>query len=360
MTARQRRDVVLSCECSYRIGPTTPGIARFSFDRHSCQRWREVDARGERALRQWDHVDRTPKPCLHPRAKHQHGQRVTYTSDGCRCLPCCHAQLQYETKRKRDALYGRGNLIEAEAVRDRLRELSAAGVGTRRVAKLAGLSRTTVMHITIGLRGREPARRVERRVAEAIFAVPFEHAPHAVLDGVGTSRRLRALVAMGWPQARLAAELGITQTTMSMLIGERRRVHAVTAAAARELYDRLWQTEPPRSSASTYARRRAAALGWATPLAWDEDAIDNPDAMPDLGTLDRVGVDEAAVERRMAGDRSVVLTNAERREVVRRLHATGISDRAIERRTGIDERQVLRDRRRQGLAANDESRRASA
>jgi len=31
------------------------------------------------------------------------------------------------------------------------------------------------------------------------------------------------------------------------------------------------------------ATRRAAARGWAPPLAWDDDTIDDPNATPDLG-----------------------------------------------------------------------------
>lgn len=357
MTARQRRDVTLSCDCGYRIGPTTPGVARHSLARHSCAHQREIAARGERALTRHAHIDRTPKPCLHPNADHQHGQRVTYSSDGCRCLPCAYAQLEYETNRKRNALFGRGRLVDADPVRAHLGHLTAAGVGTRRVATLTGLSRTTVLHITIGLRGRSPAKRVERRVADAILALTIDPAPHSVLDATGTTRRLRALVAMGWPQARLGAELGLTDTTMSALLAGRRRVHATTAAAVRGVYDQLWRQEPPPSGASTWARRRAAQRGWATPLAWDDDTIDDPAAQPITGPKFNTGIDDAAVERRAAGDHSLALNNAERREVVRRLHAAGLSDREIERRTGISDRQVIRDRHRdrQATAPRKES-----
>jgi hypothetical protein len=49
------------------------------------------------------------------------------------------------------------------------------------------------------------------------------------------------------------------------------------------------------------ARRRAKKLGWAPPLAWDEDAIDDPDARPDFGQREAIGFVERYTEMRELG-----------------------------------------------------------
>jgi transcriptional regulator with GAF, ATPase, and Fis domain len=65
-----------------------------------------------------------------------------------------------------------------------------------------------------------------------------------------------------------------------------------------------------------------------------------------------VNIDEMAVVRRMAGDRTVTLNTDERRELIRRLHAAGFNDAAIHHRTGLHPRTVLRHRQRLGLTHN--------
>jgi predicted transcriptional regulator len=98
---------------------------------------------------------------------------------------------------------------------------------------------------------------------------------------------VQALVATGWSQARLAAELGLTRANFgSMLLCE--QVTAGTARAVSDLYDRLWNQAPPEHDqrtriAAARARNYARARGWAPPLAWDDDQIDLPGAQPAEG-----------------------------------------------------------------------------
>jgi hypothetical protein len=70
---------------------------------------------------------------------------------------------------------------------------------------------------------------------------------------------------------------------------------------------------------------RAKAAGWASPLAWDDDTIDDPTARSNRGTpLGGTAFDEIAVERALHGD-DVHLRPVERAEVVHRLTAAGYS-----------------------------------
>jgi transcriptional regulator with XRE-family HTH domain len=96
----------------------------------------------------------------------------------------------------------------------------------------------------------------------------------------GTTRRLRALIALGWPQAELARQTGLPTCTISHLVrGDIDRTSRRNAAVVYDLYERLSMTPGP----SDWQRQRAKEAGWAPPLAWDDDSIDNPDATPHLG-----------------------------------------------------------------------------
>ncbi|MDR1387379.1 MAG: hypothetical protein LBJ44_07300 [Propionibacteriaceae bacterium] len=109
---------------------------------------------------------------------------------------------------------------------------------------------------------------------------------------VGCQRRLRALVAVGWPALVLAGRLGRHVSAVNLVLAGRGGVDGVrrpTASAAMitavmRLYDQIGMVDPGAGGvgpgAVESARRRAAGAGWPGPLAWDDDAIDDPDACP--------------------------------------------------------------------------------
>lgn len=95
---------------------------------------------------------------------------------------------------------------------------------------------------------------------------------------IGTTRRLQALVALGYSQRHLADLLSSHQSWVSKLLdNERNHVNAGTAQRIADLYNRISMTPGPCDR----ARRAAQIKGWAPPLAWDEDAIDDPRAQAD-------------------------------------------------------------------------------
>lgn len=106
----------------------------------------------------------------------------------------------------------------------------------------------------------------------------------AALDpAAGTRRRLQALVYGGWSVRQLAARLGRTQPNLRLTLHRSQRVRPDVAAAARVLYDELWDQAPPQRDrferrSVTMARRYARERGWVPPLAWDD--IDDPDSVP--------------------------------------------------------------------------------
>lgn len=232
-------------------------------------------------------TDRTPKPCTHPRANHQHGTRACYVHDYCRCYPCGAANSNYAADLNRQIAYGRSNLVDAEPVRRHVRELMAGGMGWKQVARRADVSTGALSKLLWGKRRPDgtqtPTRRVRSDSADRILAVQLELADHALIDPTGTVRRTRALIAIGWSQAKLAARLGLTPQNFWFPSASRPAVLVSTARAVRELYDELSMQLPPEDThgdriAASRARRYAQARRWVPPLGWDEDKIDDPAA----------------------------------------------------------------------------------
>lgn len=150
-------------------------------------------------------------------------------------------------------------------------------------------------------------RDYQNRRARLIAYGRWEHP----LDAAGTVRRLQALAFNGWPMAALGRRLGVSRQSLRQTL-RYTRVSRATAETVRALYDELWDQAPPQGDkferrAATMTRNQARANGWVPPLAWDEDAIDDPAATPagDWERLDkrRYGVLlEEAVELTVLGE----------------------------------------------------------
>ncbi|WP_017602227.1 hypothetical protein [Nocardiopsis lucentensis] len=249
-----------------------------------------------------------------------HGTRARYVT-GCGCAPCKAANRTYENHRNRQALYGRPttDLVDAEPVREHVRALIAAGMGTRTIAAAAG---TTRQHVTALLNGRPhrgtpPTRRMDPARAAALLAVTA--APRLVCSD-GSRRRIDALGAIGWTRTRLAARLGTTVQNLSWSL-RRPQVTADTAEKIRVLYEELWNQPPTASSrfeqaGITRALARAEQLGHPPPVGWDDDLIDLPEAELKAEIDRRVaGMDEDELRRSRTaryshGERSHVIVAA--------------------------------------------------
>lgn len=220
-----------------------------------------------------------------------HGTYASYKARGASCCtPCRKAGSKYVMNRERQIAYGRWNPWTAAApVRAHVEQLQEAGLGWRRIADLAGVSRNTVNKILYGRKGKPPSAKVRPETAAKILAVTADLGnlgDHARVDATGTHRRLQALVAIGWSQTKLATRLDLEIGNFNTMLHQRAAVNAETARAVRNLYEQLWNT-PPREvtsgekQAASRSRNYAAARGWAKPMAWDDNTIDNPAAAPE-------------------------------------------------------------------------------
>jgi len=233
-------------------------------------------------------VDRTPKPCLHKVADHQHGEYVTAKLDGCRCWPCTKATAAYNATRTRAQAYGTWTpFVSTAPAVAHLRALSAAGMGWKRAARAAGVPESSVYPLLYGRPDRDggaPRTKARKVLVDAILAVPMpsidDLGAAVVVDGTGTRRRLEALIALGWSVNRLAADHGLDRQALDSALAWV-PIHAATARAVRDMFETIGDTRAPETdrwekTSAARARNRAAARGWLPPAEWDPADLDDP------------------------------------------------------------------------------------
>jgi hypothetical protein len=188
----------------------------------------------------------------------------------------------WHRRRRRLLAYGRWapqEVVEPSAARAHVEMLRGQGLSLEAVAELAGVSSSVVAALVYpahaGFRSWiTPA--TEQAILDTRVDLALVGGTRRV-PSVGTRRRIEALCRLGWPLSALGKELGVSKEAVSSL-RTRPTVTAAKARAVRDLYDRLCTVQGP----STRARRAAEAAGWAPPLAWDEQAIDDPNSTPTL------------------------------------------------------------------------------
>lgn len=215
-------------------------------------------------------------------------------------------------------------LVPTTRVVEHIALLRRSGLGMYRIAELAGVSRPTLYHLVSSTTARRQDTVTADTEARVLAIRPSLSlvARHRLVEATGTRRRVEALMAIGWSSLRIAAHAGVTPTVISS-IHRAERCELGTALAVRATYDALWDQVPPQRNRGekagyTRARNRATAEGWVSPLAWDDDAIDDPAAVPDLG---------APSPRR--------LPQAERVAELEHLLAQGVSRELAARRCGF-------------------------
>lgn len=237
---------------------------------------------------------RDPKICP---PDHKHADSlVCYNLHQCRCRACSSHRTAHEAQRRKAKAYGRYDtgLVDAGPVREHVLMLGEFGIGYKRLAQLAGFGSTTPVRTIIwgrqdpGPRFGEMQKRVKRETAERILAIQ----PDLALIADGTPipaqpyvRMIKALVALGWSQSKIAEALGIAPANFRYVADydrarqkNRVRISAGTARALVALYE-VWSNQQPPTAqwrdkiAASRARRYAAERGWPLPMDWE--AVDN-------------------------------------------------------------------------------------
>lgn len=201
------------------------------------------------------------------------------------------ARRDYARHRARQIAYSNWQpWADAAPARAHVRRLRRHGVSFRAIGRAAGVSTMTVHRLMHGepARHRPASHRIHAGSARRLLAVTPEAACRAAArrDAAGTRNRLRALTALGYPAASLAASTGAAPRTIcALLSGRTATVSPALHADVAALYDLLWDVPPDTRTgaqrrAATAARSRAAANGWPAPMGLDDDRIDDPAYRP--------------------------------------------------------------------------------
>lgn len=218
----------------------------------------------------------------------EHGTLSRHKHYGCTCDPCRENFRAYTRRRHRLRGYGTWQpYADANPVRQHIAMLRKAGASMPGITEAAGVPRATIARILYGTLGQRSEAKLRTESAQAILGIRAEDCPipdGARVDGTGTRRRIQALVAVGWGFTALGPQLDIHPRPL----GDLAHAQVVTAGTARKVkagYKRLSTRTPEqaavRAQARTLARTVATRNSWAPPAAWDDNAIDAPDAHPD-------------------------------------------------------------------------------
>lgn len=204
-----------------------------------------------------------------PRGR-RHGTRSCYAM-GCRKDECRAAASEYSRQYSqiRKLYSGTDRLVDPAPAIKHIRHLRAQGMGRGAIADAAGMTRPQVFELD-----HEVRKYIRRSTEQKILSVQLET---RLVSAAGTRRRLQALAAIGHRLADLADELDTTQVYASKITtGETRMVFRSTHERVARVYERLSMVP----GASIITKNRAIAKGWAPPLAWDDERIDDPAAEP--------------------------------------------------------------------------------
>ncbi|MFD8200025.1 hypothetical protein [Streptomyces sp. NPDC059701] len=213
---------------------------------------------------------------------------------GCRCAKCTQAQARAGKARALARLRGEPPLYPGAPLVEHIKNLQASGMSYALIARRAQVADATISYLMRGL-----TKSCRRDKALRILAVkPADFDTSANRPAFMAVRRLRALYFIGHNPTTIAAAANLDASTVSHVAnGRYATVDAATDIGVRKAYSKLCATPGPSSK----AKKRAAALGWHGPLAWDD--IDNPNEQPDTEGVvvtfrrPKVSVDVEAVAR---------------------------------------------------------------
>jgi hypothetical protein len=271
----------------------------------------------------------------------RHGKRSGYLA-GCKD-PCCRIANFRDVKARRLRVLREGpQRVDPAPVAEVLRYWYLRGVNAHAIAAAAGIAADSLHTIWNG-----GQQRILLSNLRKVLAVTEDDLPPTTLVYADLSRtRIFSMMAAGHPLVWICDQLpsllygGKWRTQERMKVGAAREI--------RDLYNRTSSFGP-----SPFTAARARGTGYLLPAAWDDPGtLTMPRGWKPTGATAPVTIDEAAVERRLAGDKSIRLHRGETAEVARRLLLEGKSTTAIARDYGIKaERYVKVAEIRQGAAA---------
>lgn len=164
--------------------------------------------------------------------------------------------------------YGYRDATEARQHVARLRDL---GWTWEAIGKTAGISPWTAHSLHRG-----GPKRLLHESLTALLTVPLvPMESHRGVDATGPRRRVQALAWMGWACWQVEDRVGCKRRTLTRELA-RGSISARLAQRIAAVYDELSTVPGPSPVAASKARQH----GFAPPLAWDDETIDDRRARP--------------------------------------------------------------------------------
>jgi hypothetical protein len=190
---------------------------------------------------------------------------------------------------------GRATRVDVGPARAYLRKLHIVyGMSAAMLAARCSLSEASIMEIIAGQRrgdsGRiHPVREIFRENEASVLAIepeiPAERGGTRV-NAIGTTRRVQALAAEGFPVSWVTEQIGATGRSFYLVAqGKRKIVYFSTAYKVKCLFEKLENHLDPAAhgidpSKSKLTRTYAERGGYVRAAYWDWDTIDDPESIP--------------------------------------------------------------------------------
>lgn len=222
----------------------------------------------------------------------------------CKRPECVEAVRAYRRLRYRKQGYGQWQpLVDATPARQHIEALHNLGYSYRSIAASIGKYTAAITKIAYPSPTRKAHHRIRPELEAAILAIKPEDIVTGMVPAAGTSRRLRALNAIGWPNTVIGERVGSWNTQL-LHTHQQKYVLQTTAAAVAECFEQLKDLDPvehgvPVSLVKTLTAR-AAQKNWRDPLWWE-----------DMGHIDDPDFDPAAVEQELGRNEEAAVRRAE-------------------------------------------------
>ncbi|MFF5973661.1 helix-turn-helix domain-containing protein [Streptomyces sp. NPDC012769] len=271
------------------------------------------------------------------------------------------AKQQYFLKQQ-----GKAGYVDASEMQQRIRKLhDDHQITFQRISEKARVDVNVVewhYHGHTGARPDVPLTQCIWRVHNAIMTTQFGPADVAAqIRSHGTQRRLRAMIAAGYPQHWLAEHTGRRVAQLNnFLVKEREYVSAAHAADVEQLYRKYADTDPVTvgvtSKAKAYSLGVARKRGYPPGTCWDDDTIDDPAAIPEwtgacgsergyqIHWREKIPSCEPCrlAHQQYKNENPGSARARVHRDEILRLHAEGYDSARIAERLGVSERTVTR------------------
>ena len=223
---------------------------------------------------------------MRPARSNEHGQYGYARRCNCNCDSCKDALYRYAKGLRTDHALGRARTVDAAPTQRHLRLLQDLGATIAQMSTATGdrVQRAQIRNLINGtnhITGKT-VRFIYPETARALLALDPRDvlAVDTLVTATGLHRRIQALQAVGFTKADIATEMGISESAVHHYCIRDRCTTRVLAAVT-QAYDRMCM----KTGRSETQRWKAIREGWLPPLAWDEGAIDDPEATPNYDAV---------------------------------------------------------------------------